>query len=990
MSSNRVMQITWSGVTALLSIAVCSLGIVYGQTEVGGATINGSVLDPSSAAVSGAKVKITSSATGYSREIPSSDAGLYTLIRVPVGTYTLTAEKSGFKKFQRENLRLDVGALATVDIKLEIGQATETVSVTGETPAVETSRSSAATSVNAKAVADLPVNGRNFIDFTTLTPGVVRDPTRGGDLSFAGQRGPANTLLVDGGDSNNLFYGQATGRTGFRPYAFSQDAVQEMQVNANTYPAEIGRAGGGAINVVTKSGTNAFHGTAFEFYRDKGMNANTFENNKAGRAKSPYHFNQFGASLGGPVIKNKLFFFGNYDGQRNTSTQIVIPTIAIPDTLTGQLGKYLAPYQLKLNNNVYLAKMDWNISQSDRLTFRYNSSRYVGVNYESNGAASAAEHTGDNKVSTDNIAAGYTKTIGTNSVLDVRFNYVGDKEPGEAKATGPEVVITNGITFGKNNFSPRYTNAYTYQPVVTFSKVVGAHSFKFGGDINVEKVDNFFPGLFAGQYVFANYAAFAAGTPGSFSQAFSGTSTAAPISQPNVNEFAFFAQDSWRFNDKLTINYGVRYDYFSYNQPSTKNNDAGLAAAGYRTDAIPTDHTNLAPRIGLAYKPLKSDRLVVRGGYGIFYGRTPGLLLSTAILQNGIDVRNFTLTSGLPAYPNVLSAAPTGGQALPNIYVTQKDFKTPQTMQYSGQVEMAVAPDYTVTVGYLGVHSLHLARSRDVNLFPTEVFAGALSTGGAISYNRHPGATSPIRPVAGFGRITLFESGADSIYNSVFFQLQKRFSHNFQVLTSYTIAKATDDAPDGTSVVPNNGGDDAKVAQDTLRPNLEHGPGNADIRHRFVFSAVYDVNLMKSSANPFAKYALNGWQLSSIAQMQSGRPYNATVSGDPNNDGNTNNDRVPGTERNSLRGGWLAQWDLRISRDIPVFKERVKLRLLGEAFNITNRANFSAVNTGQYTYSNATKTFTPNPSFFLKTTTFDATSGAYSPRLFQLAAKIIF
>ena len=235
-------------------------GAAFAQSEIGGATLNGTVTDATGAIVPAARVTLVSPATGLRRTTQTTEAGLFSF-RVPVGQYDLEVEAQGFKTSKRTGISLEIGAVATVDISLQVGGATETVSVTAEAPVVESTRSQTSTVVTEKAVSDLPVNGRNFIDFTTLTPGVVRDPTRGGDLSFAGQRGPENTLLVDGADSNNLFYGQATGRTGFRPYAFSQDAIQEFQVSANDYPAEIGRAGGGAINAITKSGTNQFHGS---------------------------------------------------------------------------------------------------------------------------------------------------------------------------------------------------------------------------------------------------------------------------------------------------------------------------------------------------------------------------------------------------------------------------------------------------------------------------------------------------------------------------------------------------------------------------------------------------------------------------------------------------------------------------------------------------------------------------------------------------------
>ena len=202
---------------------LCLAGLpLFGQTEIGGAGLNGTVSDPSGAVVAAAKVTAKSTDTGLSRTAGTNSTGTYAL-RLPVGTYDLTVEASGFKKAEFKGLKLSVGSVLTIDVALQVGATSESVDVSGDAPVIETSRTSSSTGVSAKAVADLPVNGRNFIDFTTLTPGVVKDPTRGGDLSFGGQRGPANSLLVDGADSNNLFYAQATGRTGLRPYAFSQE-----------------------------------------------------------------------------------------------------------------------------------------------------------------------------------------------------------------------------------------------------------------------------------------------------------------------------------------------------------------------------------------------------------------------------------------------------------------------------------------------------------------------------------------------------------------------------------------------------------------------------------------------------------------------------------------------------------------------------------------------------------------------------------------------
>jgi hypothetical protein len=976
-------------------MCVCLLAAAaFAQGEIGGASLNGTVTDSSGAAVPSAKVTATNPATGLTRTTTTDQTGLYNFQQLPVGTYDLTIEANGFKVSKRTGVSLTVGAAATLDVALEIGAAAETVSVTADVPVVETTRSQTSTTITTKQVGDLPINGRNFLDFTVLTPGVLRDPSRTGDLSFGGQRGTANSVLVDGADSNNVFFGQSTGRagTGRNPYSFSQDSVQEFQVSTNGYNAEVGRAGGGVINVITKSGSNTFHGSAFEFYRDKALNANSWENNRAipFRPKRAYHFNQFGGNIGGPVVKNKVFFFFDYDGQRNTTPNTVILQVAAPsDALSqqalAQLQPFLTSYANALNNNVYLGKVDFNLTNNQRLSVRYNANRFVGQNFENAGIASAAEHTGNSNVSTDNIAANHTYVVGAKGVLESRFVFTRDNEPGLSNSTAPEAVIRqSGVTvlsIGRNSFSPRYTNARTYQWVESFGYVTGRHSLKFGVDMDFQKIDNFFPGNFSGSFTFNSYADFASRNAVTFTQAFAGSGTAGPLSKPNVNEYALYAQDSWRLTDRLTLNYGIRYDLFSYANPSVKNPDAGLAAQGLDTSRINQDNNNIAPRFGFAYKVNQKGTIAVRGGYGIYYGRTPSILTGTAFTQNGIQVQTYTLnaaTGGIPVYPNVLSAPPALNRT-PDIYVFAKDYVQPLTHQWSLNTEFQLGQDYSVTVGYLGVKGEHLTRTHDVNLFPPAATQGTLD-GQPVTYLRYPGTGGPARADTAFGRISVFDSGADSIYHSGFLQLTKRFSRGVSVQTSYTFSKVIDSRPDQTQVVV--GTDDAKQVQYSTIPNLDRGRGNSDITHRFVFAGIWDINYGHSMQNAVARALFSGYQLSTISQVQSGRPLTATVNNDPNNDGNSSTDRPPYVGRNTITGPNFAQVDMRFTRDIH-FWEHANLRLMFEAFNLTNRANYSTINTTQYTFTAATRAFVTNPAFLQRTATFD-------PRILQLAAKFTF
>jgi outer membrane receptor protein involved in Fe transport len=979
----------------LLQFVLClvvTTVVAFAQAEIGGATLNGTVTDPTGAAVPNAKVTITSTETGLTRGMETNSSGLYSFSRVPVGSYDLTVEAQGFKATKRTGIALTVGAVATVDAGLQVGSAQETVSVTAEVPVVETTRSQTSTTVTTEQVRDLPINGRNFLDFTVLTPGVIRDPTRGGDLSFGGQRGTANSLLVDGSDANNIFFGQSTGRagTGRNPYSFSQDAVQEFQVNTNTYAAEIGRAGGGVINVITKSGTNNFHGGAFEFYRDKALNANSWENNRRGAPKRAYHFNQFGGNISGPVVKNKIYFFFDYDGQRNTTPntvflQVAPPSDALSQQAFQQLQPFLTSYGQALNNNTYLGKVDWDLTNNQRLSVRYNANRFVGQNFENGGFNSAAEHTGNSSVTTDNIAANHTLVIGTRGVLESRFAYTRDNEPGAANSTAPEAIIRQAgqivLQIGRNNFSPRYTNARTVQVVQGYSYVTGRHSLKFGYDMDFQRIDNFFPGNFSGSFSFNSYADFASRNAATFTQAFAGANTNGPLSNPNVDEYAFFAQDSWRLSDRLTLNYGIRYDFFNYAEPKVKNPDPGLAAQGLDTSRINRDTNNIAPRFGFAYKLDQSGRIAIRGGYGVYYGRTPSILTGTAFTQNGIQVQTYTLnpaTGGIPRYPNILSGPPALSRT-PDIYVFAHDYTQPLTEQWSFNLESQLGRNYAVTLGYLGVRGMHLTRTRDINLFPPQLVQGTLN-GSPVSFLRYPGTGGPSRPDTAFGRISLFDSGADSIYHGLFIQLTKRFSQSFAVQTSYTFSKAIDSKPDQTQVVV--GVDDSKQVQYPTLPNLDRGRGNADITHRFVLSGIWDIDYGRNLQNPVARALLSGYQFSTITQAQSGRPYFAGVNNDPNNDGNVATDRPPYLGRNTITGPNFVIADMRFTRDIKLY-ENAKLQLIFEAFNVTNRANYTAINTTQYTFTAATRAFVTNSAFLSRTATAD-------PRILQLAAKFTF
>ena len=1014
---------------AAMLLLVSSFVAVLAQQSAT-ATIEGIVNDPNNAVVVGARVTARNVDTGLTREITTDASGIYRLTALQPGTYALSASATGFAENKYGNVTLTVGQKLNLDLSLRVN-VSETVTITSAVPVVETTRTNVASSVTERAVRELPVNGRNFLDFVTLTPGVVRDP-RAGDLSFGGQKGTMNSIQIDGVDNNNMFFGQSLGRTGSgrAPYQFSQDAVQEFQVNTNSFSAEFGRAAGGAINVITKSGTNDFHGTAFEFFRDRILNANSLRydagletftnglpslipngrvfsaaagNTVTGTAvKPPYHFNQFGGNLGGPIKKDRAFFFFNYDGQRNTQPNI-LNSLPAADTTQASIdgrNKLLAlanNYTRGFNQDVYLAKVDWQLSAENRVTFRYNRQKFTGVNLESNGANVAQEHSGNSLVTTDSFSFTLNTTFTSRLLNEFRTQVARDREPGLANSDAPEAVISNGgqaaLTIGRNNFSPRETTEKKYQFIDNVSYIAGKHSLKGGLDVNMERIKNFFPGFFGAGYTFTSYANFTNNVVASFTQAFAGEGTSGATTYPNFNEFGFFAQDDWRLMKNLTLNLGLRYDIQAMKQGGAKNQSPSLAAAGIDTSKINNDYNNFAPRFGFAYNPGGSEKLVVRGGYGLFYGRTPSIALGTAHSNNGLNVISITLTNptGL-TYPfrfnSLADIQARGGQpAATSLFIFEPNYQQPYTMQGSFGVEYGLTKDWSVGASYLSVRGRHLQRTRDINLgtpVATPIAGATIPT-----FLRYPGTTSPIRPIGKtgdlFGRIAEFESNAKSNYNGLVLQANKRLAQHYQLLFSYTYSRVNDDAPDATSVVNGNAGDDAKQAQFSTLLSDESGIGNSNTPHRIVASGLWDLDYFKTKG--VARAIVGGWQLSGILQAASNLPYSARLAAnvDLNNDGNRNSDRAPGYSRNSFHTGHFVSLDLRATKTF-FLTEKYRLQFVGEFFNALNRINISSFNGQLY---NVTGVNTAAVAL-TRRNDFGNPRGASDPRIGQLALKFIF
>src|SRR5581483_71255 len=455
---------------ALTAFAILAVASVSAQSQATSGNIEGRVTDPNGAAVPNVAITATNQETGFAKSAQTDDEGIFRILFLPPGKYRVTTGGgSGFAVADYSNVTVTVGGKTPLDVQLKVGSTTSMVDVSAQGEIVETTRTSVASNINERAIQNLPVNGRNFLDFATLTPGVVREPTRSGDLSVGGQKGTLNSLQVDGADNNNTFFGQSFGRTGTRPpYQFSEESVQEFQVNQNGFSAEFGRAGGAVINVVTKSGTNNWHGSAFEYFRDESLNSNTPILTARGAKRPKSQINQFGGTVGGPIKKDRAFFFAAFDGQRSTIPNVVdapnfsAQTAAIQALLSPKMGTY----NIGRDQNVFMAKTDIRLNNSNQLVLRFNQQNFTGNNNENGGALSVQEHSGNSVAKTTTFSGSLTSTLSSRTVNEFRFQVGRDREPGTANSDVTEARIQTGggfLQLGRNNFSPRETTIKRWQ-----------------------------------------------------------------------------------------------------------------------------------------------------------------------------------------------------------------------------------------------------------------------------------------------------------------------------------------------------------------------------------------------------------------------------------------------------------------------------------------------------------------------------------------------
>ena len=968
-----------------LFLLCASAGSALAQVTT--ATFYGIVTDPTGAVVPGAAVTLTHEGTSTAAARITDAAGEFGFDFLRVGAYTLQIEARGFKKFESKGIELAAGQAVRQTFALEVGAITETVSVAGVAPLVSTASAEQLQTFENMKVTELPLGRRNVTGVLRLSTGVDIGSNRNLRINGVGSNGTG--VSVDGTDANSYPEQRGMAQYGARNYidVMSIDAVQEVQLVRGILAAEYGGVLGGQVNLIAKSGTNNWHGSAFEYFRDESLNSNTPILTARGAKRPKSQINQFGGTVGGPIKRDRAFFFAAFDGQRSTIPNVVdAPNFfAQPVAIQALLAPKMGTYNVGRDQNVYMFKTDVRLNSSNQLVLRFNQQNFTGNNNENGGPLSVQEHSGNSVAKTTTFSGSLASTLTNTVINEFRFQFGRDSEPGEANSSAPEARIQTGggfLQLGRNNFSPRETTIRRWQFIDNVSYTRGAHSLKFGADLNFDRIFNFFPGLFSGQYTFNSYALFASNTPSAFTQNFPGAGTSGGTTHPDLSDYGFFGQDDWRVNPKLTLNLGLRYDYQKLKAPTVNNPSATLAALGLSTTTPVRDGNNFAPRFGFSYA--FNEKTVARGGYGIFFARTTAIMLGTAHSQNGIQVTGVSLNCTLVpnpclTYPAIFTTPPAAGGLTPSLYLFAKDYAQPYVQQGRLGVERELVPNLSLSVTYMYFHGVHLSRTRDINLgVPVPTVVTDLS-GNTFTVLRHPAT----RPIPGFTRISLFESTADSHYNGLAVELKRRFTRGFQFIMAYTYSGAKDNKPDQTMVVV--GTDDVKGVQNNLNISADWGRSDLDIRHRFVFSPVYEIGRVAKD-NTVASAFLSNWTFSGIVTLQSGFAYSAMIAGDANRDGNSATDRVPGTARNAFTTPSIYVFDTRVTKSIK-FGEKYNLSFIAEAFNLFNRSNIATVNTGRYGIASSSATTLTNPAL---STPFGFARTFLGERQIQLAARFRF
>lgn len=985
---------------AILSIAISALSL--GQSLAGLAALNGTVRDASGAAVGGAAVTVANMSLGIDRKITAGADGYFVAVSLPPAMgYQVTVEKMGFARFVVQNIQLTVGQNLTIPVQLSVSQQADSVTVTDSAPLVEETKTGVSQLVDTAQISNLPINGRRVDQFALLTPGAVTDGASGG-VSFRGVPG-GNAFLQDGNDVTQQWGIDIAGGS-VVPSSISQDAVQEFQVQTSGYSAEFGRAVGGVINTVTKSGTNAIHGSAFWYFRNRTLNAqDPYSKDASGRFFNPPEYrHQSGGSVGGKIIKDRLFYFVNGEFTRRNfplvdtinNAQFYSPSgayIGVCGAAAVQAGlattaaspaqcaaaqayfqRFFQTVPRTLSQNLGLAKIDWRPNDKNSVSLSFNLLNFSSPNGAISSVTANAAGVGANGIQsakTRTARISDTYIISSTMVNEARFGWFKDRR---GQDLSPELAPPNGLRSGltvagqgslgvSTNIPNIQPTEDRYQFADNISWTKGAHQWKFGVDFAfLRDTEN---ALFNGP------GSYTYGSINNFALDYSGTTTGKNwlsytqsfgpfVTHASVDNYAFFVTDQWRVTSKFTVNYGLRYEYSTYTQPPL-NTDYP------QTGVLNQPGDNFAPRIGLAYS-MFGGKTVLRAGYGIFYARLPSASVIRLQQRNGVIQKTGTLNASNaaqlaagPIFPFRLTSL-AGSVGLTNVTYAAPDLATPYTQQADFTVEQAVGKNGALTVSYMHSRGYKFISREDLNLGPATGTANytvinldgtsfPYSTKTYLAANKIDSRYASLIYLSNRGRLW---------YDGLSVAYRQRTTRWMTGTLAYTWSHAMD----------LNQGASADNIYFTDPPNTvfngnyqaEKGSSRLDQRQRLVVSAI--LSPPKFNVGKAAGYLVNGWQLSLIETAASPQSTDSIlivssgIAGSGFASGTTINGmvtpfgapaRAPWLPRSNVVIDTVNKMDARLTKSFAI-GERMAATLNFEVFNLFNTISNTSVNTTAY------------------------------------------
>ncbi len=934
-----------------LAVLVLPAPVAFAQSQATTGVIEGTVSDASGGRLPGAMVSLVNTGTNFTRDLVTDADGRFRALLLPLGAYRLTVTLASFSTYTQEGIELVVGQTANIPIVLQLASVQEQITVTSNSPVVETTRAEQSTLINQQALRGLPNNGRNFLSFMQLTPGVtiVQGPD-GDEISVNGQKGINNNIAVDGNDFNNPFFGEQRG--GQRPaFTFNQDAIKEMVVVSDGAAPEFGRSGSGFINVVTKSGTNTVSGSAHFFFKADELSSK----NSAGE-EFPFDQEQFGATIGGPLKRDSLFYFVAYDEQQFGQTKQLDPARIEPLVVNymASLGSPDENGSIDRTNDarVLLGKVDYQVNQSNLFTIRYNytwSEQQNGTfDVDSWGrSANAVERGFSNAVSGSLVT-----TLSANMLNEFRFQFAREDRPrpyGGPNVNGqsrpfPDTAFDfgRGYRVGMPFFIPVDYNDTRVQFVNNLSWVKGRHTIKGGVEFNRVNSSQTFLGFANGRYVFGstqgwlNYSQFGPkyvecsnGATSVTGACPAGSSITGPLllylQQAGVGgltveeagtqdipqiEPALFIQDKWQPTANLTISYGLRWEAQIQPEMITPRDQLFyrefLDNPAFPSDGtIPSDKSMWQPRLGISWDPGGRGKSVVRASAGIFYARIPGLNMASTRSTDGTRGQTLYRDSTFngfgvtpPVWPNLIPQAEIASPDHPDVFVFDKDFQNPRTYSATVSYERELIDNLSLFGAFTHSKTVHITRFINRN---DAVFGRPWATGlGANDLN-------------GIANLTTVESSAKSKYDGFTVGMTKRYAQNYQFQWNYTISRDMSDDDNERDPFTFR-----YARADNLAP--EYNYSDRDQRHRF-----------------------NAWLLVTAKQFE----FNTRVSSrtaQPKSVGQTPQDRIlPNGDilkRNTLRkDNEFFTWDIRVTRPFQLGDSAARIEPIFEVFNLTNSKN---------------------------------------------------